>query len=192
MGQRSQIYVRYDNENKKGLVANYYQWNYGERMISRARWGIESIKDKLKYNWYYQQESNITKLSRMFDTNFDMKDIQMSRNIITEHREEFPDDNFNEFVFKMQGNNDGKLFVDIDNDNDIIKYAFLDYDTNIDNIMDGEGYMNWNNENWLESKHLTKEEIFICQENIKFISENAKLMTKEEIEEFMNYDYGIE
>jgi len=42
MGQRSQIYVRY---NKKLVVTNYYQWNYGERMIRRARYGIEYIKD---------------------------------------------------------------------------------------------------------------------------------------------------
>ena len=41
MGQRSQIYVRY---NKKLVIANYYQWNYGEQMISRARYGIEYIR----------------------------------------------------------------------------------------------------------------------------------------------------
>lgn len=34
MGQRSQIYVRY---NEKLLFARYFQWNYGTRMISRAR-----------------------------------------------------------------------------------------------------------------------------------------------------------
>ena len=69
MGQRSQIYIRYNNGEVKGLIANYYQWNYGERMISRARWGIESILDTLKYEWYYQQKCNVTKLSRIFDVN---------------------------------------------------------------------------------------------------------------------------
>lgn len=45
MGQRSQIYVRYNKSNtQKGLIANYYSWNYSERMISRARWGIEFIE----------------------------------------------------------------------------------------------------------------------------------------------------
>ena len=80
MGQRSQIYARFNEDNKKGLIANYYQWNYGERMISRAKWGIEHIKNTLKYDWYYRQESNVTRLSRIFDTNFDMKDIQISCN----------------------------------------------------------------------------------------------------------------
>ena len=38
MGQRSQIYVRYTNEKGEHfLTARYFGWNYGERMISRAR-----------------------------------------------------------------------------------------------------------------------------------------------------------
>lgn len=44
MGQRSQIYIRFNDnrmESGKGLIALYYQWNYGERMVSRARQIIE-------------------------------------------------------------------------------------------------------------------------------------------------------
>ena len=41
MGQRSQIYLRHNGDL---VFANYYQWNYGERMVSRARWGIGYIK----------------------------------------------------------------------------------------------------------------------------------------------------
>lgn len=47
MGQRSQIYLRY---NGKLVFASYFQWNYGERMISRARWGIEHVK------WYSDEK----------------------------------------------------------------------------------------------------------------------------------------
>lgn len=190
MGQRSQIYARFNEDNKKGLIANYYQWNYGERMISRAKWGIEHIKNTLKYDWYYRQESNVTRLSRIFDTNFDMKDIQISCNIIAEYKEEFADENFNDVVFKYQDNNDGKLFVDIEKD--CIKYAFLDYECNLDNIMDAETYIIWNSgEDWEKSEYLDEEDIDICKENIKFISENATLMTRQELEEFINYDYEI-
>jgi len=59
MGQRSQVYVRY---NKKLVVTNYYQWNYGERMISRARYGIEYIKDSLlEYKeWIHSLIMNVT------------------------------------------------------------------------------------------------------------------------------------
>ena len=39
MGQRSQIYVIYkDNQNRDCISATYFQYNYGERMISRARY----------------------------------------------------------------------------------------------------------------------------------------------------------
>lgn len=51
MGQRSQIYIRIwdkDKENPK-LYAKYYGWNFGERMISRARHGIEYIKSYMEY-----------------------------------------------------------------------------------------------------------------------------------------------
>ena len=56
MGQKSQIYVRFD---KELVVANYYRWNYGERMISRARYGIEYIKDcLLEYkNWIFNDKN---------------------------------------------------------------------------------------------------------------------------------------
>ena len=47
MGQRSQIYVRLkDKEGNKYLIAKYFQWNYGERMISRAKYGIEYCKNR--------------------------------------------------------------------------------------------------------------------------------------------------
>lgn len=112
MGQRSQIYVRY---NKKLVVANYYQWNYGERMISRARHGIEYIKDNLlEYrNFIFNDPFQMERLSRIFDTNFDMKDVQISTNIIEEWKDQFFDDNFNDVVFWWQDNNDDRLFVDI-------------------------------------------------------------------------------
>ena len=45
MGQRSQIYVRYNGDI---IVANYYQWNYAERMISRTRSILEYIKTNLE------------------------------------------------------------------------------------------------------------------------------------------------
>ena len=59
MGQRSQIYIRYNGDIK---VANYYQWNYGERMISRARAIIEILNDEyLEYGWCFEDKHYITK-----------------------------------------------------------------------------------------------------------------------------------
>ena len=59
MGQRSQIYVAYDkgHRNEKGiverkdgqyLIARYYQWNYGSRMVSRAKGLIEWILENIE------------------------------------------------------------------------------------------------------------------------------------------------
>lgn len=64
MGQRSQIYIRYNIEYQgkqyKGLIARYYPWNYGERMISRARSIIEYIKDKyLEYPYNFTNQSEL-------------------------------------------------------------------------------------------------------------------------------------
>lgn len=191
MGQRSQIYVRYNKgDNKKGLIANYYEWNYGERMISRARHGIEYILDIVKkgYTWYFTDNFNITKISRIFDVNFDMQDVAISSDIIKEWKDEFSDEDFTEFAFKLQDNNDGKLIVDVCEDT--VKYAFLDRNASSDNIMDGEAYMCWNDsDKWRESEYLSKKDIRTCESNIKFLTKNVKLMTKEEVEEFVNYDY---
>ena len=193
MGQRSQIYVRFPVKNgDKKLLANYYQWNFGERMISRARYGIEWVIERVEYlPWFFTFESNVISMSRIFDTNFDMKDIQLSGNIIDEWNELFSDESFNEFVFKMSYNNDGKLFIDITANG--LKYAFTDNNLDTDNIMNGDSYMCWDSpysDKWMEK--LSKNVARKCHNNIKFISKNAKLMTKEELEEFINYDYGYE
>ena len=99
---------------------------------------------------------------------------------------------FKDYVFMSQDNNDGKLFVDIQDDG--IKYCFLDSTSNTDNIMDAAAYMTWNHLNhiepdWTKSKYITLEQKEKCRKNIITISEMAALMTKEEIEDFINYDY---
>ena len=76
MGQRSQIYVRASGQL---IVANYYQWNYAERMISRARYGIEYIDSVKDYsNWIFLRDVNVEHLRRILDVNFDLKDYQIS------------------------------------------------------------------------------------------------------------------
>ena len=56
MGQRSQIFVRYEENGQKKMIARYYQWNYGGRMISRARYGIEWLKDMYKYTPEFERK----------------------------------------------------------------------------------------------------------------------------------------
>jgi len=145
MGQRSQIYVRY---NGHLMMANYYQWNYGERMISRARYGIEYlIENFLEPGYSPLHYAN--KISRIFDVNFDMKDVQISSNIFKEYKEFFTEDcTFNDYCFEWQDNNDGRLLIDITADESTkiyeVKYAFLDNELNVDRRMTAEAYLFWN------------------------------------------------
>ena len=187
MGQRSQIFVRYEENGQKKMIARYYQWNYGERMISRARYGIEWLKDMYKYTFEFER-----KLYRILDTNFDMIDCVISSDIIKEFIDNgWGNDGYtlNSFLFYQQDNNDGKLFIDVLSDG-TIKYAFLDYDNK--RIMSGTEYMKWDRgKGWKNpTEYFDQEDIDICIKNIKEINKMAKKMTADEVKEFMEMDYS--
>ena len=189
MGQRSLIYVRYHVGEEKKLIAKYFGWNYGERMISRARWGMELILEDVRKNTAYQNECQEKRLSEIFDVNFDLHDVAISCDIIKEWEELFPDEDFNEYIFRMQHCNDGKLLIDICENT--IKYAFLNNEA-LDVVMDGDEYMRWDTsdgEDWRKDAYMSEEEIKTCEENIQYISDHAVLMTAEEVKEFVTYDY---
>jgi len=186
MGQRSQIYIRItDNYNEyPKLYAKYFQWNYGERMISRARHGIEYIKESMEY---ISHDSVQEKINRIFDINFDMKDIAFTSDLIKEWLEDFREHYTQvEYIFTSTANNDGKLFIDV-NANGEIKVAFTDYNLN---LLSPEAYMDWDFEKWQNSEYLSPEAREICKNNIEYINKNVSFMTKEELQEFINYDYS--
>jgi len=187
MGQRSQIYVRYQKDGKYYLTARYYQWNYAERMISRCKHTIEWIKEVIGYDWYFTTETET--LKRYLDVNFDMQSIVLGYDIIKEWNEYGRDysTTFNMFAFHDQDNNDGKLFIDISNG--IIKYAFLDYNCNTNRVMSAAQYMQWDCPSWRKSEYIDDEQKTLCEANIKEIKKLAKLMTKDEVEEFINANY---
>lgn len=191
MGQRSQIYIRFPYGDNYGLIAKYYQWNYGERMISRCRYGIEWILQRMEYiNWFYTSKPNIKLLSEIFDINFDMRDVLNTCDILNEFYNYFSEENFNDYVFRYQENNDGKLFIDIKENG--VYYSFIDDACGIDNIMDAEGYMEWNNDpkDWRNSKYISKDQKLRCERNIRYISKHTKLMTLNELEDFITCDYS--
>lgn len=206
MGQRSQIYVRY---NKNLIIANYYQWNFAERMISRARTILERLLYQDEYlHYYFNSKHEIEKISRLIDTNFDMRDIVMSSNIIKEYKENknsFLDWNrsFNEEVF-YQDNNDGCLFIDITGnkeDGHKIKYAFTE-DLNYEKTLDAVQYMNWDisysnpdhSQRWIKYikkyyKDNADKIIEYTTENLDFIKSNFEVMTVEELKDFIGSKY---
>lgn len=202
MGQRSQIYIRYNVNcngfNYKGLIARYFGWNYGERMISRARYVIEEISEEfMKFKYYFRDEEKLEKLVRFCETNFDMKDIVRSLDIIENVKESAEcvgdiDYHDSGYIFD-QDNNDGQLFIDVTDNG--IKYCFMQfYDEG--EPMDGEHYMKWNCEyiahpDWhVPYEYMNEETIAYTEENIKAIDEMAVLMTPEEIKAFVTDDYS--
>ena len=192
MGQRSQIYVRYTNDKGEHfLTARYFGWNYGERMISRARHTLEWIKDHIQYADFEFAADN-KKLTRIIDVNFDMHDVMISTDIVEEYFETFSTDyTFKDYVFIFHDNNDGKLFIDIHLDG-TIKYAFIDSSCNLDKPMGGLGYMRWNHKSWRTSEHISEEQKEKCNLNCKYLRNNFQLMTTKELKDFISCDYNVE
>lgn len=199
MGQRSQIYIRLRDcedgntkEKHDELIARYFQWNYGERMVSRAASTLGWLKKHFDYLKYEKE-----KIPRIVEVNFDMRDIVFSADILKEYAEElvqgFYDEgvNANEVIFKAQDNNDGKLLIDIQRDG-TLKYAFLDDECKAEDaadVMSPTEYLDWDEKNW--RTYLDDYELAYAKANIATISEIAEKMTVEEVHEFLSCDYSI-
>lgn len=139
MGQRSQIYIRYNNG--KTMVAEHLQWNYGEFMIDRA----EQILDFLSKNVEEKDYSNfIGKYFEITNRDYSRNDLDILKSLIElninkgsivkgadlvkealdmQSLEKNP--NFDTFKItpEMQDNNNGIFVVDIKNNGEI-KYGF--------------------------------------------------------------------
>ena len=160
-------------------------------MISRARYGIECIDSVKDYShWIFLRDVNVEHLRRILDVNFDLKDHQTSSKIIEEWKDVFPDKPFNDVVFNWQDNNDGQLFIDFTKDGKI-SYAFRKTeDKACETPMSAAEYMEWDCRNWLDCESMTKAEKATCRRNIAAIDKMARLMTAEELKEFVHHDYG--
>lgn len=186
MGQRSQIYCLFeqvDKDDKKVLLARYYQWNYGEFMISRIRHFVEYIKNTANdyvgrnmFHYWYTDRGNIHKMVRILDTNFDIESVVISHDILEEYNYYGRKGSFKDYVFE-QDNNDGACFLYVKNDG-TIKCLFTDTSF-IDRLTPYEYLKDYTINNDKE----------VCLDNCKYITENTEMMTNEEWEElFFNND----
>lgn len=194
MGQRSQIYVRItDDAGNITFIARYFQWNYAERMISRARYTIEWLKGYADYftdeSYLFCRERETERLISIINANFDYKDVTLSTDLLKEAEEAETDgDNFVDWLFNAD-NNDGKLFIDMTAEGKI-KYCLLEECNDTDNIMDAEAYIKWDTVYWKDEYKNDPEILALNSQNFDYIKENAQLMTKAEIEEFLSCDYS--
>lgn len=187
MGQRSQIYIRWQKENGGYvLVARYFQWNFAERMISRTRSLIEMLKDNLQYSFLFNDYKPFErKIASYCDINFDFRDIVESQDIIKEYEEQGEGNAFKDYVFLIQDNNDGKLFIDVDVKKQVIKYCLTTCDMK---LLDYRTYLDWDYEEW---KHdLDSGSYSYTIDNLEYIEENAKLMSKAELKKFVDFPYN--
>ena len=189
MGQRSQIYVIYkDNQNRDCVSATYFQWNYGERMISRARYLMGWIKaqNNLCSNLYSDYlPFVIYKIRYVASVNFDYKDVTIGADLIEEWKEirtQYPNTNLNDYIFNAD-NNDGCLFIDARIPQHL-RYAFTTYNYK-DGVMGPEAYLKWDGTpQKIRDTKFTKR-------NINWITHNAKLMKKKELEAILKTTYYV-
>ena len=188
MGMRSQIYIRYKNKKGTQLIARYFQWNYGENMVSRARSIIEWLTYMHEYrDWLFDNERKMLELERVCDVNFDMRSISLSTDIVREVVEQKFDEScgLNNAIFG-QDNNNGQLLIDATSVT--IKYAFIPYFLEPEKIMDAYGYMDWDLPiGWRDNQYFAE----YTNRNIQYIAEHAELMTEEDVRNFLGDDYEI-
>ena len=146
MGERSDFYVRIRAKEKtsdkfykhQAFFGLYYQWCYGERMISRLRSAIDFVDSEIsgRHGGYAINEDNIKRFKKCLAINFDMKDFLDTTDLIPDT----VDDIINGFdtaksdIFD-QAENHGFIYLDITLDDPDqkfgdnkakIKYAFVD------------------------------------------------------------------
>ena len=146
MGERSNIFVRirakkrssdkkYQMETFFGL---YYQWCYGERMISRLRSAIDFVDSDISgwHGEYVVSKETTGKFKRYLAVNFDMKDILDPVDLIPDAVDDVMQgyDTAQADIFD-QAENHGFIYLDITLDdpdkkfgenNAKIKYAFVE------------------------------------------------------------------
>lgn len=154
MGQRSQIYIRYNKG--KNMFATYFQWNYGRFMINRGYQLLDFLKkntadtyspflsEKFDFvNFSYKKREDLKVLKGLTQLNLSVGSFVDTCNIMEENFTwGFDNKKFAKYVkinpFK-QDNNDGILVIDIqerkatkeeEKENfskiiPVIKYAFI-------------------------------------------------------------------
>lgn len=146
MGERSNIFVRIrakhrtsDKKYKKeAFFGLYYQWCYGERMISRLRSAIDFVDTDISgwHNEHVVNDELIDKFKRYLAINFDMRDVidtvDLIKDVSNDVKSGYANTNANIF---NQCENHGFIYIDISLDDPSqrfgenkakIKYAFVD------------------------------------------------------------------
>lgn len=183
MGQRSEIYVAVEHEDgTKQMTARYFGWNFGERMISRVAYTSKWLQGRHPYGF------NKKDLISIIETNFDMVDHIASEQI------EPAVGSFKLHCSLENGLNDGRAFIFFSKDGDI-KYCFTENHSL--KPLDCNGYMLFDTEccyperQWKNRDYKYSDRMKRCRHNIKWLKENAKVMTQEELDNYIKNTYVV-
>lgn len=180
MGERSDFFVRIRVKEKKNaknykyqaFFGLYYQWCYGERMISRLRSAINFAESHV-VGWnggYSCSAQRIEQFKRYLAINFDMQDILEPCDLIPEAVDDVMQGwNTAKADIFNQAENHGFIYLDItvddpddrsdDNKGSTIKYAFVETEWHEKNkplppVMSVEQFADWdiadNERKWYE------------------------------------------
>ena len=173
MGQRSEIYVFYEKNGKRSVVARYFQWCYAERMVSRVTYTARWLKNFT--GLCFDKPSLVS----IIETNFDMIDHMQSSDIVNHHStfdtvSVFPDGNLN----------DGMGFIFVSEKGDV-KYCFTSNDSL--KPLDANAYMRFDTFHcyyeykWTNREYRFSAEMKKCRDNIRWLKKNASLLTEDEL-----------
>jgi hypothetical protein len=178
MGQRSEIYVAVEKQDgTKQMTARYFSWNYAERMISRVAFTSKWLQARQLYGF------NKEDLISIIETNFDMVD-----HIASERIEPSTTKPFKLHCSIDNGLNDGRAFIFINKEGKI-KYCFTE--NHALKPLDCNKYMLFDtkdcypNRQWGNKEYRNSTKMKSCRNNIKWLKQNAEVMTQKELDEFL-------
>ena len=173
MGQRSEIYVFYEKNGKRSVVARYFGWCYAERMVSRVTYTAKWLKSRINLSF------NKPDLVSIIETNFDMVDYTQSADIVNHY------DGWDKVSVISDGMlNDGRGFMFVSENGDV-KYCFTD--NNSLEPLDANAYMRFDTAccykqyRWTNREYRFSADMKKCRDNIRWLKKNASLLTKDEL-----------
>lgn len=148
MGERSNIFVRMRGKNygdktfkHETFFGLYYQWCYGERMISRLRSAVDFIHTYLDDSRADRvtDKDLVSKFKRFLAVNFDMRDVVEPVDLIPEAVKDVKLGYINSKAdIFAQEENHGFIYIDVTVDGSanklssdnkaVVKYAFVQYE----------------------------------------------------------------
>lgn len=196
MGQRSQTYVMWTRKDKRRtFVGKYHQWLYGRPFLATGAGIIEWLDRELEYpagldsdpKYYREIVDNIAALM----------DVACRYVYVSKGQDVFEVmDEPEESIFTDCANNDGQLYIMITPDKKKIKYCFTDdriFDLDGVRIMDCHEWFEWDYRDLTDHEKmnalLNEKEVKQCFETFDTL---AELMTRDELKDFVNYDYRKE